>query len=71
MTCPRCGADNLCAVTAKKTVSTLPQTAGCAGDQSCWCFQVQLSSEQRALLPKSTSCYCAVCLELLVREIQG
>lgn len=70
MSCPRCGADNQCAVAAKTQVTAAAQTK-CAGDLSCWCFQVQLTPEQRALLPKSTSCYCAVCLDFLVQEIKA
>jgi hypothetical protein len=71
MSCPRCGADNQCAVATKAQVSAVAPTERCAGDLSCWCFQVQLTPEQRALLPKSTSCYCAACLDFLVQEIQA
>lgn len=71
MSCPRCGADNQCAVAATEQVTAVAQAKTCAGDLSCWCFQVPLSLEQRALLPKSTSCYCAACLDFLVKEIQA
>ena len=70
MSCPRCGADNQCAVATKAPNASVAQTQTCAGDVSCWCFQVPLTAEQRALLPKSTSCYCAACLNFLVREAQ-
>lgn len=67
MNCPRCGANNRCGVTVKEPQS-LPK-ADCAGDLSCWCFQLQLTAEQRAQLPESASCYCLTCLEWLTREV--
>lgn len=72
MSCPRCGADNQCLVTSAASVGTNlnTKTAACAGDVSCWCFQVPITAEQRLLLPKSDSCYCAACLDELVREIK-
>ncbi len=70
MSCPRCGADNQCAmVKAPVTANALNQT--CAGDVSCWCFQVPLTVKQREQLPKSASCYCAACLAVLVQEIRS
>lgn len=69
MSCPRCGADNQC-VMAQTTTTAAPSKQGCAGDLSCWCFQVPLTVQQREQLPKSTSCYCATCLAALVQEIQ-
>jgi len=73
MSCPRCGADNQCAMEADPKLATgaNPNRADCAGDQSCWCFQVPLTSAQRAMLPASNSCYCAACLEFLVRDINS
>ncbi len=73
MSCPRCGADNQCLVERASDVvlSTAVQASGCAGDQSCWCFQVPLTPVQRALLPVSSSCYCAACLDALVKEVNG
>lgn len=71
MSCPRCGADNQCAVVSNEDVATTGQSkaAGCAGDLTCWCFQVPLTPAQRAFLPASSSCYCAACLQALVLEI--
>ncbi len=72
MSCPRCGADNQCLMETAEKVAVIndAKDSGCAGDQSCWCFQIPLTSEQRAMLPVSNVCYCASCLELLVREIK-
>jgi hypothetical protein len=72
MSCPRCGADNQCQVASATNAGTSvnAKTAICTGNQSCWCFQVPITAEQRLLLPKSDSCYCAACLDALVREIK-
>lgn len=71
MSCPRCGGDNQCAVAAKSPAIIVTPNEVCAGDQSCWCFAVVMTPEQRQRLPKSSSCYCAACLNFLVQEIQS
>jgi len=73
MSCPRCGAANQCLMEAavKVGATTDVKGAGCTGDQRCWCFQVPLTSAQRAMLPQSNSCYCAACLDILVQEIKN
>ncbi|MFN6970454.1 MAG: cysteine-rich CWC family protein [Rheinheimera sp.] len=68
MSCPRCGTDNQCQMTSVAPSINSQQTS-CGGDASCWCFQLVLTPEQRALLPSSSSCYCAACLDELVTAI--
>jgi len=70
MSCPRCGADNQCGAAAIAATSG-DSGPGCTRDQQCWCFQVQLTADQRTTLPQSAACYCAACLDVLVRDIQS
>ncbi|MBU1438270.1 MAG: cysteine-rich CWC family protein [Gammaproteobacteria bacterium] len=73
MSCPRCGAENQCLVESGQMVTTSnpSQMTGCSKDQNCWCFKVPLTPLQRASLPTSSSCYCAACLDILVKEVNG